>query len=150
MSHKRKAPDNSAPASKRRSHAITEPERSKKQYVYLAVGEEYGPYMKTIQHVFEIYATVEDANQTLIVWRDGPDPAHLEEWKTRYDKYGCFHSKAEDDEGEGWRFDVRPMEVKPRGSSKAVPEKKRSTNDASKVDNYGEPSSEERLCFDSE
>ncbi len=68
--------------------------------------------MKITQHVFEVYAAVEDVNQRLLKRQAASHVAHFEEWETAYDEYGCFHSKAEDGEGDGCRFDVRRMEVK--------------------------------------
>lgn len=136
MPKKRQLSEVSAPPSKRHSQATPKPKQPLKtqpktttQYVYLAIEEEYGPYMETAQNVFEVYATVEDANQKLLTRQAGPHVAHFEEWETTYDKDGCFHSKAEDGEGDGCRFDVRRMEVKPSGCSVAKRGKRMSGDD---------------------
>jgi len=120
MSHKRPNPHVSAPPAKRRSQVTPkskpkQPANTPKtitQHIYLAIEEEYGPYMETTQHVFEVYAAVEDANQRLLTRQAASHVAHFEERETTYDEYGCFHFKAEDGEGDGCRFDVRRMEVK--------------------------------------
>ena len=80
----------------------------------------YGPYMETTQEVFECYATVEDANQRLLARQKRRHVAHFPDWETRYDEYGCLHSKAEDGEGDGQLFDVRRLRVLPEGSAARV------------------------------
>lgn len=89
--------------------------------------------METAQNVFEVYAAVEDANQKLLTRKAGPHVAHFEEWEATYDKGGCFHSKSEDGEGDGCRFDVRRMEVKLSGYHAAIQVK-----DVGKGDDVGE------------
>ena len=130
MSHKRHVSGNESPPAKRLQKAASKSAISSKvpkpaeQYVYLAVEEEYGEYQETEQHVFEIFASKEDANRRLEVRRTGPESVcmHFDEenWEIEYDKYGCFHAKAEDSEGSGNRFDVRRMKVQPKGSVPAV------------------------------
>ena len=75
--------------------------------------------METEQKVFEVYATLKDANQRLQDRTKLPHVAHHNEelWETSFDKHGCFHAKAESEEGQGDRFDVRRMEVFPVGVS---------------------------------
>lgn len=85
--------------------------------------------METAQNIFEAYAAVEDADQRLLTRQAALYVAHFEEWETTYDNDGCFHSKAEDEEGDGCRFDVRRMEVKPSGCSVAKRGKSMSTGD---------------------
>lgn len=76
--------------------------------------------METIQEVFECYATVEDANQRLLDRQKRRHVAHFQDWETGYDEFGCLHSKAEDPEGDGCRFDVRRLRVLPEGSAAGV------------------------------
>jgi len=70
MSHKRPNPHVSAPPAKRRSQATPKskrkqpknPPKTTTQHIYLAIEEEYGPYMQTAQNIFEAYAAAMDAN----------------------------------------------------------------------------------------
>ena len=127
-SHKRALSNGEAPTAKRLDQALSMSKQSdhspkvSPEYVYIAIEEMYGRYIETAQEVFEVYATVEDANQRLLTRREGRHVAHFEEWETRYDTDGCFHSTAESDEGDGHRFDVRRMEVRPPGCVPAVQE----------------------------
>ena len=127
-SHKRALSNGEAPTAKRLNQAPSmlkqsgHPPKVSPEYVFIAIEEMYGPYMETAQEVFEVYATVEDANQRLLTRQKGRHVAHFDEWETRYDKDGCFHSTAEDVEGDGHRFDVRRMEVRPPGCVPAVQE----------------------------
>ena len=128
MSHKRHPSSTNDPPAKRPRKAASKSAISTKilkpteQYVYLAVEEEYGAYQETQQHVFELFASKEDANRRLEVRRTGPICEHFndDDWEIEYDKYGCFHAKAEDQEGSGNRFDVRRMKVQPEGSVPTV------------------------------
>ena len=65
--------------------------------------------METTQEIFEIYATVAEL-------RARQRESDHEDWEDRYDDHGCFHSHAEDGEGDGTRYDVRRVWVRPAGS----------------------------------
>ncbi|KAL8791856.1 MAG: hypothetical protein Q9195_005518 [Heterodermia aff. obscurata] len=124
MSHKRKISHGESPPSKRPDQAVskfTDPPAIPKRFVYLATEEEYGPYIDTEQHVFEIYATVEDANNRLLARQIEDTPFDLKDWQTTYDEYGCLYSVAEDLDSNGFQLKVRRLEVKPPGSAPAVP-----------------------------
>lgn len=62
MAPKRRLSSGEASAAKRQSEVAsksgqsTDSLKTAKQYVYLAVEEMYGPYMETIQEIFEVYA----------------------------------------------------------------------------------------------
>ena len=126
MSHKRKSSLDETPQAKRPHQEALEstdqPERAA-QFVYLAVEEQYGERMEPKQIVFEIYATVEDANNRLLARQIENTAIDFEKWETTYDEYGCLHSVAEDlDEVFDTELKVRSMEVKPPGSAPAVPD----------------------------
>ena len=125
MSHKRKLSEGESPPAKRPNQAAlepTDPPKAAEQFVYLAVEEEYGEHMDKEQIVFEIYATVEDANNRLLARQRENTAIDLEEWETTYDKYGCLHSVAEGlEDVHNTELAVRRMEVRPPGSAPAVP-----------------------------
>ena len=146
MSHKRGLSDGEASAAKRQSQAAPRPEQptnppeTAKQYVYLALEVVYGAYRQPFQEVFEIYATVEDANQRLLNRLDeavndfeleGLDEDELD---PSYDKYGCLCADAQNEEDDrmGHLFEVRRLLVRPPGSvpDTRVPRKRDSDGSA--------------------
>ena len=124
MSHKRKSSQGETPPAKRPNQSAlesTDPPKAANRFVYLAVEEEYGLYMETQQHVFEIYTTVEDANNRLLARQAEATDFDHSNWQTTYDEHGCLHSVVEDLESGGIELKVRRMEVKPPGSVPPVP-----------------------------
>ena len=131
MSHKRNiSHGESPPSAKRPTQAAsestdppTDPPKAAEQFVYLAAEEQYGEHIEPKKIVFEIYATVKDANNRLLARQVENSAINRKEWQTTYDKYGCLHSVAEDIEDVHYNTElaVRRMEVKPPGSAAAVP-----------------------------
>ena len=148
MSHKRKASHDDTSQAKRPHQEALEsndqPQRAA-QFVYLAVEEQYAERMEPKQIVFEIYATVEDANNRLLARRIENTAIDFEKWETTYDEFGCLHSVAEDlEEVFDTELKVRRMEVKPPGSAPAVPDDWSTGGDENFYDeDEGEEESEE-------
>ena len=140
MSHKRKSSHDESPLAKRPNQAVSEctdsPEAAN-HFVYLAVQEEYGEGMETQQNLFEIYATVEDANNRLRARQSEETAIDHDEWETSYDEHGCLHSVAEDAETNGIELKVRRMEVKPPGSASTVPVSLSKSSEETSYDEVG-------------
>ncbi|KAL8868191.1 MAG: hypothetical protein Q9174_005150, partial [Haloplaca sp. 1 TL-2023] len=115
------------------------------QYVYIATAEEYGPYMETTQMVYEVYACKEDATQRLEIWQV---EQQREEWKTTFDQDRCVNAVSEDDEGDGCRFSVQRMLVRPAGSAPPYPEIE--SSDESGPEEQSDESGSEAYAGDSE
>ena len=146
MSHKRKSSHGESPPAKRPNQAAlesTDPPEAANQFVYLAVEEEYGRGMETQQNVFEIYATVEDANNRLLARQREETAIDDDEWQTSYDEHGCLHSVAEDAGADGIELKVRRMEVKPPGSAPAVPVRLSRSSEENSYDEEGDEYEEE-------
>ncbi|KAL8723886.1 MAG: hypothetical protein Q9181_007106 [Wetmoreana brouardii] len=118
---KRSISNGEGPEAKRKNQAAPNPRQSPnapkttEQYIYIAIEEEFGPWRETMQELFKAYATVEDANRRLQA-RQLNHPDYME-WDSKRDKYGCWHARAEDLEGQGVNFEVRRMRVRPAGSA---------------------------------
>ncbi|KAL8951065.1 MAG: hypothetical protein Q9222_002937 [Ikaeria aurantiellina] len=124
MSTKRKLSVDQTAAPKRQERHKPELEKTPdtanpaEQYVYIVTETMYGPYMETAEELFEIYATLKDANRRVQTRQEEHD---LEDWDEEYDKFGCLQVKGEDDERDGTRFEVRRALVRPPGSVPPLP-----------------------------
>ncbi|KAI4123455.1 MAG: hypothetical protein LQ338_005252 [Usnochroma carphineum] len=129
MAHKRNLSNGEAPHKRRLQSTASEPGQLanppilKDQYVYIAIEEMSGPHLETEETFRRAYATLEDANRSLL-WRQ----REAEDWDglwedegESYDSQGCFNATAEDDEGDELRLYIQRLLVKPPGSVPPLP-----------------------------